>query len=234
MTRQAVVISVIVTSLVVYGCRKSEEERYEAQPPVEPATERTPSTTAAVPPVLQQAEELTEDIQDTINAGNWSGALKMLTRLQTSSTQLRTTHGKAHEVAMFDSALSSLAQGVKSRNRLAADTSANRAAFAAVTMMASYHPRVPVAVGFMDVSARDAMYKAELNDWKGVDHATSELDKHYGSVSGHVRSRNPSLDTSLKSQMEALKRAAKSKNMNQVKTASMAILEQVDRIEQTY
>lgn len=233
MTRQAAVVGAIVCSLLAAGCRKQEEAPTREQPSTQPASEM-PSGTETIPPALQQAEGLTEDIQDSINAGNWSGAEKMVTKLQTASTQLRSTHAKKKEVETLDTAIASLARDVKSRNRLAADTSANRAAFATISMMASYHPRIPVAVGFMDVAARDAMYKAELGDWHGVDKASSDLSKHYSSVSHNVKSKNATLDTNVKAQLDALKNAAKAKNASQVKATSTTLLEDIDRIEQTF
>lgn len=232
MRRQEVIIGAMASLLMAAGCKRAEEERYGEAPGAAPAAEQPGG--AMVPPVLERAEELTEDIQDSINANKWDAAQRMTTQLQSAATELRTVHAKPKEVAMFDSAIAALSANVKAKNRIAADTSANRASFAVITMMSSYRPRIPVSVGYMDVAARDAMYKAELGDWKGVSHAISELDKNYASVASHVQNRNPQLDTSFRAHLDALKKAAKSKDANAVKQASQVILDEVDKIEQTF
>ena len=231
MRRQAVIIGA-VSLLMAAGCERAEEGQYGA-PGAAPAAEQ-PGGGAPVPPVLEQAKELSEDIQDTINANKWDSAQRMATQLQSTATELRSMHTKPQEVAMFDSAVASLAANVKARNRIAADTSANRASYAAITIMASYRPRVPVSVGYMGVAARDAMYKAELGDWKGVSQAISELDKNYASVASHVRDRNPELDTAFRAHLDALKKAAQAKDANAVRQANQVILDHVDKIEQTF
>lgn len=234
-------MGLIASILVIAGCEgqqgRFEEPSAEGVPGAPPAAEapgRAAPTAGAVPEPLEKAEETSEEVQEEIVKGDWDDATEKTQQLQVLSDSLKQIGAPANDVAMYDSAVTSLATGVQSRDQMAAALAANEVNRATLSMMESYSPRVPVAVGFMGVNARDALYHAQGGDWTKAEQAAKELSSNYSKVQPQVAQQDAEVDRKVQAGIEQLTAAIGQKNVAGVNTASSQILDQIDDIEDVY
>jgi hypothetical protein len=101
-------------------------------------------------------------------------------------------------------------------------------------MMADYPTKVPVEVAYMDVAGRDVLYAAQQGRWGDAADPVGEVGRRYAAVRAEVRARDPSLDRRVTSEIAQLQRAVVSRARDRATSLAEALLEDVDRIEQTF
>ena len=100
------------------------------------------------------------------------------------------------------------------RSRADVLTAGNRVSRVVTAIMTDYPTKVPVGVTLMDVAGRDALYASQQGRWADAAKARAELGRNYAAVQVHVRARDPALDRAT--------------------SLAQALLDDVDRIEQTF
>jgi hypothetical protein len=232
-------IGFAVTILAIAGCKGQQGEFRETSgtsgtTAAPPAAEVPTTSTRAMPAVLERAEEASEDVQNDIGKAKWDDAAKETRKLQALSDSLKMTGASAADMTAYDSAVASLAKNVESKNQIGAGLAANEASRAVISMMSAYPVKVPVEVGYMDVDARDVVYRAQGADWSGAEKAVKDLQMNYTKVQSHVAQKNANLDQKIRTEIEQLNSAVTQKNAAAVKDASTKVLDEIDNIEKTY
>jgi archaellum component FlaC len=187
-----------------------------------------------VPKPLEEAEETAEDVQDDIAKAKWDDAGKKTRQLQQYADSLRRIGASASDLTAYDSAVATLVQKVESRDQMGAALAANEASRAAISMMAPYNPQVPVAVGYMDVDARNVIYHAQGADWTKAEQAARDLSSNYSQVQTHVAQQKPDLDQKVRTEIERLNSAIAQKNTAAARQSANQVLDEIDDIEKTY
>ncbi len=230
-------IGFAATILVIAGC-EGTEARFEE-------TARGPDTAAAppaaelpatreMPKVIEKAEDLSQDVQSDIGDGDWDDAAEKTRELRALSDSLKQTGAATAEVTAYDSAVAKLAQNVESRDRVEAGLAANDANRAVLAMMATYSPKVPVEVGYMEAATRDVVYHAEGADWSAAEKAIKDLNSNYSSVQAHIARQDSSLNADIKTNIEQLDAAVTQKNVAAVRDAAEKVMDDVDEVEDKY
>ncbi len=209
-----------------------------------PAATSAPANTAAgsqaarqparMPDVLSKAESAAEDIQDDIAGGSWSAASGKVDTLANLQSRIAATGPAQNDLDAYATALDTLRAAVQQQRRNQALTSANRMSRALNGMMEAYPTRVPIDVAYMDVAGRDVIYDAQEGQWSQADSAVSELRQRYSAVKSHVTLADASLDQRITGEISRLQSAVSAHNLGPAKSVATAILDDVDRIEQTY
>jgi len=134
----------------------------------------------------------------------------------------------------YVNALDSLAAAIARRSRAGALTAGNRVSRVVAGIMADYPTKVPVDVTLMDVAGRDVLYAAQQGRWGDAANATAELGRNYAVVQVHVRARDSALNRRVTAEIVRLQRAVVSRARDRATSLALALLEDVDRIEQTF
>jgi hypothetical protein len=187
-----------------------------------------------LPPPVEQAEALAEDVQDDLARSAWPAAEAKLRDLRALGAKLDSVGVAQTERAAYGGALDSLGAAIARRSRAVALTAGNRVSRVVTGIMAGYPTKVPADVGLMDVAGRDALYAAQQGRWEDAASAAAELGRSYATVQAHVRARDPALDRRVTEEIAQLQRAAASRARNQAVSLARALLEDVDRIELTF
>lgn len=237
-------IGFAATILVIAGCKGNQANVEQTgqtpatttTPPAAevPATTPGATTTAAMPKAIEHAEDISEGIQSDIAKGKWDDVTKKTAHLQALSDSLKTTGASTADMTAYDTAVATLAKDVSSKDQLGAAMAANEANRATYSMMATYSPKVPVQVGYMDVDTRDAVYRAMGADWSGAEKAVKDLSTSYSAVQAHVVQKDPNLDQKVRTGIDQLTTAVGQKNTTAVSDAAKELLDDVDKIEHTY
>lgn len=183
-------------------------------------------TAGVLPPAREQAEALAEDVQNDVEQNAWPAAEAKL-------RELRDTGEKLASVA-YRNALDSLNAAIIRRSQADALTAGNRVSRVVTGIMAGYPTKVPVAVTWMDVAGRDALYAAEQGRWGDAANAVGEIKRSYAAVQVDVRARNPALDEQVTTEIAQLHHAVALRASDRVVRLARALLENVDRIEQAF
>jgi hypothetical protein len=194
------------------------------------------STPAArvLPSPVEQAEALAEDVQTYLDQKAWPAAEAKFGELRAVGANLPSVGVAETKRSAYLNALDSLGAAITRRSRPDALTAGNRVSRVVASIMADYPTKVPVDVTLMDVAGRDALYAAQQGRWSDAAKATAELGRSYTTVQVHVRSRDPVLDRRVTAEIGRLQRAVASRGRDRATSLSQALLEDVDRIEQTF
>ena len=157
-----------------------------------------------LPPPVEQAEALAEDVQSDLDRSAWPAA----------EAKLRELRGTGEKLASV---------GVAQTKRSVV-----------TGIMADYPTKVPVHVSLMDVAGRDVLYAAEQGRWSDAANGAAEVGRSYAPVQAHVKASNPALDQRVTSEMAQLQRAIVLRARDRVTSLAQALLEDVDHIEQTF
>jgi len=222
----------MVCVLIAAGC-KGKERGHAAEDSTASSSDSAPAP-AALPHPVEQAEALAEDIQADIDQGAWPAATSKLDSLRTLADRLAAAGVSGTQRSAYGSALDTLNAVVVVKSKDYALVAANRVSRIVTTMMADYASRVPVAVAYMDVAGRDALYGARLDRWSDVSDAALEVGRNYASVEAHVQARDSVLGRRVASEIKQLQDAVSAKSKTGAAGSAEAILNDVDRIEQTY
>jgi len=227
-----------VLLLAVAGCegqrRDFDETPSTAQTtsPAPPAAE-VPTTPGArrLPSALEKAEDASEDVQDEIKDADWDDAAEKTRKLQMLSDSLRQAGIAAAEVSAYDSAVAALAQGVQSRDRVAAGIAANKVNRLVLGMMADYEVEVPIEVRQMKVDNRDVVYRAAAGEWGEAEKAVERMRSNYQKVQAQVAQRDANLDARVRSAIEQLGTAVQQKNEAALTTAAERVHDELEAVE---
>jgi hypothetical protein len=197
------------------------------------AAASTPSA-GVLPPPVEQAEALAEDVQDDLSRNAWPAAEAKLRELGRVGEKLDSAGVAQTERMAYGAALDSLDGAIARRNRADALRAGNRVSRIVTGIMAGYPTKVPADVGLMDVAGRDALYAAQQGRWNDAANAAAEIGRSYATVQAHVRARDPALDRRVTAELTQLERAAGSRARDRAVSLAQALLEDVDRIEQAF
>jgi hypothetical protein len=197
------------------------------------AAASTPSA-GVLPPPVEQAEALAEDVQDDLSRNAWPAAGAKLRELRQVEEKLDSVGIAQTQRMAYGSALDSLDGAIARRSRADALTAGNRVSRVVTGIMAGYPTKVPADVGLMDVAGRDALYAAQQGRWNDAASAAAEIGQSYATVQAHVRARDPALDRRVTAEIAQLQRAAASRARGRATSLAQALLEDVDRIERTF
>lgn len=198
------------------------------------STSRDTSAVRLRPDVLSRAESASEDVQDDISAGDWAAALVRVDTLRSLQSRLATLRSAPGNIGTYASALDSLRSAVSRRSTDAALNAANRISRAVTGMMAGYSATVPIAVAYMDVAGRDALYGATQGRWSEADSAAGELHQRYSTVQAHVQRADTALDRRVSGEIRQLRDAIRARNAGPARALATSLLKDVDEIEKTY
>jgi hypothetical protein len=201
------------------------------------ATESAAASTQAagvLPAPVERAEALAEDVQDDVARNAWPAAEAKLGELRGVGAKFDAVGVAPADRVAYGNALDSLEGTIARRSRAEALTAGNRVSRVVTGIMAGYPTKVPADVGLMDVAGRDALYAAQQGRWAEALRAAAELGRGYAAVQAHVRARDPALDRRVTAETAQLRRAAASRARDQAVSLAQALLEDVDRIEQTF
>jgi hypothetical protein len=193
-----------------------------------------PAAAGVLPPPVEQAEGLAEDVQDDVARNAWPAADAKLRELRAVAAKLDAAGVARTGRAAYVSALDSLGAAITRRSRAEALTAGNRVSRVVTGIMAGYPTKVPADVGLMDVAGRDALYAAQQGGWADAANATAELGRSYATVQAHVRDHDPALDRRVTDEIARLQRAVASRAGDRAVRLAQALLEDVDRIELTF
>jgi hypothetical protein len=115
----------------------------------------------ALPPPVEQAEALAEDVQDDLARNAWPAAEAKLRELRGAGAKLDSVGVAQAERVAYGNALDSLNGAITLRSRADALTAGNRVSPVVTGIMAGYPTKVPADVGLMDVAGRGALYAAQ-------------------------------------------------------------------------
>ena len=191
-------------------------------------------TTHVLPSAVEQAEALAEDVQTDLDQSAWPAAEAKFRELRGVGEKLASVGVAETKRSAYGNALDSLGAAIARRSRAGALTAGNRVSRVVAGIMADYPTKVPVEVTLMDVAGRDALYAAQQGRWGDAAKATAELGRSYTAVQVHVRARDPALDRRVTAEIARLQRAVASRARNRAASLAQALLEDVDRIEQTF
>jgi len=198
------------------------------------ATAASAPTTRVLPSPVEQAEALAEDAQTYLDQNAWPAAEVKLRQLRDVGEQFASVGVGQTKRSAYGNALDSLGAAITRRSQADALTAGNRVSRVVAGIMADYPTPVPVDVTLMDVAGRDALYAAQQGRWGDAAKATAELGRSYTAVQVHVRARDPALDGRVTTEIARLQRAVASRARNRTTSLAQALLEDVDRIEQTF
>jgi hypothetical protein len=187
-----------------------------------------------LPPPVEQAEALAEDVQTYLDQNAWPAAEAKFRELRVVGENLASVGVDETKRSAYGNALDSLGAAITRRSRAGALTAGNRVSRVVAGIMADYPTKVPVHVSLMDVAGRDALYAAQQQRWGAAAKATAELGRSYATVQVHVRARDPALDRRVTAEIAQLQRAVASRGRNQATSLAQSLLENVDRIELTF
>jgi hypothetical protein len=187
-----------------------------------------------LPSPVEQAEALAEDVQTYLDQNAWPAAEAKFRQLRAVGEKLASVGVAETKRSAYVNALDSLAAAIARRSRAGALTAGNRVSRVVAGIMADYPTKVPVDVTLMDVAGRDALYAAQQGRWSDAAKATAELGRSYTAVQVHVRGRDPALDRRVTGEIARLQRAVASRAPDRATSVAQALLEDVDRIEQTF
>lgn len=240
MTRYPVVW-VVGLAVGTAGCKANQGRQTRGGEGLAPPSVSTGSTVAStpvasvLPPPVEQAEALAEDIQSDLDRNAWPAAEAKVRELRGAGEKLASVGVTQTKRSAYGNALDSLGAAITRRSRPEALMAGNRVSRVVTGIMADYPTKVPVDVAWMDVAGRDALYAAEQGRWGGTaNNAAAELGRSYAAVQDHVRAHDPALDRRVTSEIAQLQRQVVSRARDRATSLAQAILEDVDRIEQTY
>jgi hypothetical protein len=187
-----------------------------------------------LPPPVEHAEALAEDVQDDLARNAWPAAETKLRELRALGAKLDSVGVARTGRAAYGNALDSLGAAITRRSRAEALTAGNRVSRAVTGIMAGYPTKVPADVGMMDVAGRDALYAAQQGRWEDAANAAAELGRSYATVQAHVRARDPALDRRVTEEIAQLQHAAAARARERAVSLAQAPLEDVDRVELTF
>jgi hypothetical protein len=191
-------------------------------------------TAGALPPPVEQAEALAEDVQTYLEQNAWSTADAKLRELRGLGDKLASAGVAETKRAQYGNALDSLGAAITRRGRADGLTAGNRVSRVVAGIMADYPLKVPVEVTWMDVAGRDALYAAAQGRWGDAAKAAAEVGRSYAAVQSHVQARDPALAKRVTGEIVQLHRAADSRARDRAERLARALLEEVDRIELTF
>jgi hypothetical protein len=191
-------------------------------------------TAGVLPPPVEQAEALAEDVQTYLDQNAWPAAEAKFRELRAVGEKLASVGVAETKRSSYANALDSLGTAIARRRRASALTAGNRVSRVVAGIMADFPTKVPVDVTLMDVAGRDALYAAQQGRWGEAAKATAELGRSYTAVQVHVRARDPSLDRRVTAEIAQLQRAVAARARDRATSLAQALLEDVDRIEQTF
>jgi hypothetical protein len=183
---------------------------------------------------VEEAEALAEDIQTYLEQSAWPAAETKLANLKGMGDKLTSAGVAQAKRSAYESSLDSLAAAITRRSRADALPAANRVSRVVARIMADYPTKVPVEVTWMDVAGRDALYAAAQGRWSDAANAVAEAARNYAVVQPHVRATDAALDRQVTTELAELQRADRSHAPARVARLAQALLENVDRIEQTF
>jgi hypothetical protein len=218
------------------GCKGNHGRQTATAPPsaaTDSAAAATP-TAGVLPPPVEQAEALAEDVQTYLDQNAWPAAEAKFRELRGVGEKLASIGVAETKRSAYVNALDSLGAAIARRSQGGALTAGNRVSRVVAGIMADYPTKVPVDVTMMDVAGRDALYAARQGRWGDAATATAELGRSYAAVQVHVRARDPALDRRVTAEITQLQRAVSSRGRNRATSLAQALLEDVDRIEQTF
>jgi hypothetical protein len=218
------------------ACKGNRGGQTATAPPsvaTDSAAASTP-TPGMLPPPVEQAEALAEDVQTFLDQNAWPAAAAKLRELRVVGDNLASVGVVETKRSAYVNALDSLGAAIARRSRAGALTAGNRVSRIVAGIMADYPTKVPVDVTFMDVAGRDALYAAQQGRWGDAAKATAELGRSYTAVLAHVRARDPALDRRISAEIAQLQRAVASRVRHRATSLAQALLEDVDLIEQTF
>jgi hypothetical protein len=218
-----------VLTVAVLRCKGN----HGGQTATESAVASTP-TARVLPPPVEQAEALAEDAQTDIDQNAWPAAEAKFRELKVVGESLASVGVAETRRSAYGNALDSLGAAITRRSQADALTAGNRVSRVVAGIMADYPTKVPVNVTLMDVAARDALYAAQQGRWGDAAKATAELGRSYTAVQVHVRARDLALDRRVTAEIARLQRAVASRARNRATSLAQTLLEDVDRIEQTF
>jgi hypothetical protein len=210
--------------LAVAGCRSNGQT----------ASGTAQTAIAIPPPPVEQAEALAEDVQTDIAQNGWPAAEARLRELRNLREELNGAGVPQPEQAAYETAVDSLEAAITRRNRSVALTAGNEVSRIIGGIMAGYRTKVPVDVTYMDVAGRDLLYAAQQERWSGAAGALAELGQRYAAVQAGVRAHDPALDHRVSSEIAQLHSAVAARARARTASLAQAVLENVDRIEQTF
>jgi hypothetical protein len=187
-----------------------------------------------LPRPVEQAEALAEDVQTYIDQNAWPAAEAKFRELRVVGENLASVGVAETKRSAYVNALDSVGAAIARRSRPDALTAGNRVSRVVAGIMADYPTKVPVDVTMMDVAGRDELYAAQQGRWGDAATATAELGRSYTTVQAHVRARDPALDRRVTAEITQLQRAVASRVRTRATSLAQALLEDVDRIEQTF
>jgi hypothetical protein len=227
----------VVLALIVVGCSgKAETAGGEAlaSPPVRSGSSAARTLTTSVPAPIGQAEALAEDVQTDLAQNAWPAAEGRLSELRSLGEELDSAGVPQAKQSAYRRAVDSLGAATTRRSRSDALTAGNHVSRIVADIMADYPTKVPVEVVYMDVAGRDVLYAAQQGRWSSVADPVAELGRSYAAVQADVRARNPALDQLVTSEIAQLQHAVASRARDRATSLAQALLEDVDRIEQTF
>jgi hypothetical protein len=188
----------------------------------------------APPSPVEQAEALAEEVQTYVDQNAWPAAEANVRELRGVGKKLTSVGVAETKRAAYGNALDSLGAAIVRRSRADALTAGNRVSRVVAGIMADHPTQVPIDVTLMDVAGRDALYAAQEGRWGNAASATAELGRSYAAVQVHVRARDPVLDRQVTAEIAQLQRAVALRAPDRATTLTHALLEDVDRLEQTF
>lgn len=214
----------LIPVLCVLACSRDER----AQPATAPF---------AKPAALTVSENLAEDIQDDINTQGWrtaDGKLADLLAEVDGVSRSVTDDARAGLAGDYRAILDSLMARVARRDRLGSLVAANDLCRQLASVASGYPARAPVTVTLLDVSGRDLLYRSEAGLWTAAAASVAEYRQGYGTVRSHVSERDPALDGRVGRDLDEAERTVQARDTAGVRKSANALLDDVDRIEQTY
>jgi hypothetical protein len=221
-------VCAVVLAVGGVGC-KHEQERQTAR-----STGASAPTARVLPPPVEQAEALAEDAQTYLDQNAWPAAEAKFRELKVVGESLASVGVAEIKRSAYGNALDSLGAAMTRRSRADALTAGNRVSRVVADIMADYPTQVPIDVTLMDVAGRDALYAAQQGRWGDASNAAGEIGRSYAAIQLHVRTRDSALDRRVAAEIARLQHAATSRARDQATSLALALLEDVDRIEQTF
>jgi hypothetical protein len=183
---------------------------------------------------VEQAEALAEDVQTDLTQNAWPAAEAKLGELRSLEGKLDPAGVSPPKQSDYRRAVDSLGAAITRRSRPEALVAGNYVSRVITGIVADHPTKLPVEVVYMDVAGRDALYAAQQGRWTDASHAVQELARNYGVVRTHVGTRDAALDGRVTSEIAQLQRAVASRAGDRAAGLAQALLEEVDRIEQTF
>jgi len=218
------VIWAAVLAVGVVGCKANQGR----QPAGDEAIAKV------LPSTVEHAEALAEDVQSDLDRNAYSAAEAKLRELRGLGETFASVGVAIDKRSAYGVALDSLGAAITRRSQANALTAGNRVSRVVTGIMADFPTRVPMEVAYMDVAGRDVLYAARQGRWRDAANPVGELERSYSAVQTHVKARNPALDQRVTSEVAQLGRAVVSREGDRATSLAQALLDDVDRIEQTF